>query len=133
MSRNTQQLMLFCTAVVMFVAACMHGQHHVRLLAQAMDQTIQGAEAMEGKLTTTLRISEPERYSGAEVLHTVRQMTGTTIQVEVDGITYRIDPLADTGATVPVQLMGFYRPEFTRDESGKLNKVSFWKEAGDID
>lgn len=133
MSRNTQQLMLFCTAVVMFVAACMQGQHHVRHLAQAMDQTIQGTEAMEGKLTTTLRVSEPERYSGAEVLHTVRQMTGTTIQVEVDGSAYRIDPLADRGATVPVQLMGLYRPEFIRDESGKLNKISFWKEAGDID
>jgi hypothetical protein len=129
MSQNTQQLMLFCTAVVLFVTACLYGQQNVRVLSDALSHMVQTTAEMEGRLTTTLRISEPTRYSGAEVLHTVRQMTGTTVSVEVDGNAYVIDPLVNRRATIPVLLSASYRPEFIRSEAGELLKIAFWKEA----
>lgn len=129
MSQNTQQLMLFCTAVVLFVTACLYGQQNVRILSDALNHLVQTTADMEGRLNTTLRISEPIRYSGAEVLHTVRQMTGTTVSVQVDGIIYVIDPLVNRKETIPVQLAASYRPEFIRSEAGELLKIAFWKEA----
>ncbi|CAM2840299.1 hypothetical protein HP548_17320 [Paenibacillus taichungensis] len=129
MSQNTQQLMLFCTVVVLFVTACLYGQQNVRVLSDALNHLLQTTTDMEGRLNTTLRISEPIRYSGAEVLHTVRQMTGTTVSVQVDGIAYVIDPLVNRRGTIPVQLAASYRPEFIRSGTGELLKIAFWKEA----
>ncbi|UPK41712.1 hypothetical protein [Paenibacillus pabuli] len=128
MSRNTQQLMLFCTAVVLFVTACLYGQQNVRVLSDALNHLVRTTADMEGRLNTTLRISEPTLYSGAEVLHTVRQMTGTMVSVEVDGNAYVIDPLVNRKETIPVQLAASYRPEFIRNEAGELLKIAFWKE-----
>ncbi|WP_440109349.1 hypothetical protein [Paenibacillus sp. QZ-Y1] len=129
MSQNTQQLMLFCTAVVLFVTACLYGQQNVKVLSDSLNRMVQTTAGMEGRLNTTLRITKPDRYSGAEVLHTVRLMTGTAIRVEVDGIAYVIDPLLNRTVTIPVQLNASYRPEFIRSEAGELLKIAFWKEA----
>lgn len=105
MSRNTQHLMLFCTAVVLFVTACLYGQQNVKILSAALNDRVQTTAGMEGRLTTTLHTTNPYQYSGAEVLHTVRQMTGTGIPVEVDGTSYVIDPLVSKTATIPVSSM----------------------------
>lgn len=129
MSQNTQQLMLFCTAVVLFVTACLYGQQNVKVLSDSLNQMVQTTAGMEGRLNTTLRITKPDQYSGAEVLHTVRQMTGTAIRVEVDGNAYVIDPLLNRTVTIPVQLHASYRPEFIRSEAGELLEIAFWKEA----
>ncbi|WFR60682.1 hypothetical protein P9222_19140 [Paenibacillus amylolyticus] len=129
MSQNTQHLMLFCTAVVLFVTACLYGQHHIKILSAALYDRVQTTAGMEGRLTTTLHTTKPDRYKGAEVLHTVRQMTGTGIPVEVDGTSYVIDPIVSKTATIPVQLDAIYRPEFIRNETGELLKIVFWKEA----
>jgi len=129
MSQNTQQFMLFCTAVVLFVTACLYGQQNVRVLSDALNHLVRTTADMEGRLNTTLRISEPTLYSGAEVLHTVRQMTGTMVSVEVEGNAYVIDPLVNRKETIPVQLAASYRPEFIRNEAGELLKIAFWKEA----
>ncbi|NUU79471.1 hypothetical protein [Paenibacillus xylanilyticus] len=129
MSQNTQQLMLFCTAIVLFVTACLYGQQSVSVLSSALSSTMNTTENMEGRMSTTLNISKPLRYSGAEVLHTVRQMTGTPVEVHVDGNTYAIDPLINKSATIPVSVSASYRPEFIRSESGELLKIAFWKEA----
>ncbi|WP_405152832.1 hypothetical protein [Paenibacillus sp. FSL K6-0108] len=128
MSQNTQQFMLFCTAVVLFVTACLYGQQNVRVLSDALNHLVRTTADMEGRLNTTLRISEPTLYSGAEVLHTVRQMTGTMVSVEVEGNAYVIDPLVNRNETIPVQLAASYRPEFIRNEAGELLKIAFWKE-----
>ncbi|PQP81807.1 hypothetical protein C0Q44_19195 [Paenibacillus sp. PCH8] len=129
MSRNTQHLMLFCTAAVLFVTACLYGQHQIRILSAALNDRIQTMAGLEGRLITTLHTTNPDQYSGAEVVHTVRQMTGTGIRVEVDGNAYVIDPLLNKAATIPVQLTSRYRPEFYRSETGELLKIAFWKEA----
>ncbi|QOS79653.1 hypothetical protein JNUCC31_01470 [Paenibacillus sp. JNUCC31] len=129
MSQNTQQLMLFCTAVVLFVTACLYGQQNVKVLSDGLNHMVQTTANMEGRLNTTLHISQPEHYSGAEVLHTVRQMTGTTIRVEVDGTAYVMDPLLNRTVTIPVQLVASYRPEFIRSDTGEVLKIAFWKEA----
>lgn len=129
MSQNTQQLMLFCTAIVLFVTACLYGQQSVSVLASALSSSVHTNEDMEGRINTTLRISKPIRYSGAEVLHTIRQMTGTAVEVQVDGKTYTIDPLINRSATIPVHVSASYRPEFMRDDSGELFRIAFWREA----
>ncbi|WP_340029179.1 hypothetical protein MHB71_07260 [Paenibacillus sp. FSL H7-0940] len=129
MSQNTQHLMLFCTAVVLFVTACLYGQQNVKILSAALNDRVQTTTGMEGRLTTTLHTTNPYQYTGAEVLHTVRQMTGTGIPVVVDGTSYVIDPLVSKTATIPVQLDATYRPEFIRNETGELLKIVFWKEA----
>ncbi|MGR6544310.1 hypothetical protein [Paenibacillus tundrae] len=129
MFRSAQQLMLFSTAVVLFVTACLYGQQLIKTMTDALHNTTQFTVEMEGRMNTTLRTTEPKRYSGAEVLHTVRQMTGTSITVEVDGLAHIIDPLINRKKTIPVQLNGSYRPEFIRDEGGGLMRIQFWKEA----
>lgn len=129
MSQNSQHLMLFCTAVVLFVTACLYGQQNVTILSAALNERVQTTTGMEGRLITTLHTTNPNQYKGAEVLHTVRQMTGTGIPVEVDGTSYVIDPLVNKAATIPVQLDATYRPEFIRSETGELLKIVFWKEA----
>lgn len=128
MSRNTQHLMLFCTAVVLFVTACLYGQWNIRILNEALNDRVKTNAAMEGRVHTTLQTSGMVSYTGAEVLHTVRQMTGTGVQVEVDGHAYIIDPLLDPSAIIPVELKGNYRPEYNRSALGELLKLSFWKE-----
>ncbi|PYE49239.1 hypothetical protein HUB98_03495 [Paenibacillus barcinonensis] len=128
MSRNTQHLMLFCTAVVLFVAACLYGQRNVLILTSALNERTASVTAMEGRIHMTLHSSQPNRYTGAEVLHTVRQMTGTGIQVEVDGLEYIIDPFANPSATIPVELEGNYLPTYNRGAAGELLKLSFRKE-----
>lgn len=128
MSRNTQHLMLFCTAVVLFVAACLYGQRNITILTGALNERAASVTAMEGRIHTTLQSSQLNRYTGAEVLHTVRQMTGTGVQVEVDGHEYVIDPLADPYVTIPVELEGRYLPVYNRSATGELLKLSFRKE-----
>ena len=128
MSRNTQHLMLFCTAVVLFVAACLYGQRNIAILMGALNERAASVTAMDGRIHTTLHSSQLNRYTGAEVLHTVRQMTGTGVQVEVDGHEYVIDPLADSSATIPVELEGSYLPVYNRSDAGELLKLSFRKE-----
>ncbi|MFK0524531.1 hypothetical protein ACINKY_20240 [Paenibacillus illinoisensis] len=129
MSQNTQQLMLFCTAIVLFVTACLYGQQNVSVLASALSFSVHTNEDMEGRINTTLKISKPLRYSGAEVLHTVRQMTGTAVEVQVDGKKYTIDPLINRSANIPVHVSASYKPEFIRNDSGELLRIAFWKEA----
>ncbi|GGH48861.1 hypothetical protein GCM10008014_12990 [Paenibacillus silvae] len=128
MSRNTQHLMLFCTAVVLFVAACLYGQRNIAILMGALNERAASVTEMDGRIHTTLHSSQLNRYTGAEVLHTVRQMTGTRVQVEVDGHEYVIDPLADSPATIPVELEGSYLPVYNRSDAGELLKLSFRKE-----
>lgn len=128
MFRNAQQLMLFSTAAVLFVTACLYGQQLIRTMTDALINTTQITVEMEGRMNTTLHTTSPKRYSGVEVLHTVRQMTGTSIMVEVDGQAHMIDPLINRKNTIPVQLSSTYRPEFVRDEQGVLLKIQFWKE-----
>ncbi|MGQ8873105.1 hypothetical protein [Paenibacillus sp. TSA_86.1] len=128
MSRNTQHLMLFCTAVVLFVTACLHGQWNIRILTEALNDRVKTQAAMEGRVHTTLQTSRIVRYTGDEVLHTVRQMTGSGIQVELDGYGYVIDPLVHPSAMIPVELDGNYQTEYKRSASGELLKLSFWKE-----
>ncbi|CAI6054667.1 hypothetical protein PAECIP112173_01533 [Paenibacillus sp. JJ-100] len=128
MFRNTQQMMLFCTAVVLFVTACLYGQANVKMLRGALNDRVKTNAAMEGRIHNTHLTSEIIRYTGDEVLHTVRQMTGTGVQVEVNGYGYVIDPLIDPSAMIPVELDGNYRPDYYRNESGELVKLSFWKE-----
>ncbi|MNW64692.1 hypothetical protein D3C74_429940 [compost metagenome] len=121
--------MLFCTAVVLFVTACLYGQQNVKILSASLNDRVRTAVGMEGRLTTTLHTTKPSQYCGAEVLHTVRQMTGTGVPVEVDGTSYVIDTLVSKTATIPVQLDATYRPELIRNETGELLKIVFWKEA----
>ncbi|MCK6076822.1 hypothetical protein [Paenibacillus silvae] len=128
MSHNTQHLMLFCTAVVLFVAACLYGQRNIAILMGALNERAASVTEMDGRIHTTLHSSQLNRYTGAEVLHTVRQMTGTRVQVEVDGHEYVIDPLADSSATIPVELEGSYLPVYNRSDAGELLKLSFRKE-----
>ena len=49
MSRNTQHLMLFCTAVVLFVTACLYGQQNVKILSAALNDRVQTTAGMEGR------------------------------------------------------------------------------------
>lgn len=128
MFRNTHQMMLFCTAVVLFVTACLYGQVNVNMIRDALNDRVKTNAAMEGRVHNAHLTSEIIRYTGDEVLHTVRQMTGTGVQVEVNGYAYVIDPLLDPSAMIPVELDGNYRPEYNRNESGELVKLSFWKE-----
>ncbi|WP_434750761.1 hypothetical protein [Paenibacillus amylolyticus] len=128
MSRNTQHLMLFCTAVVLFVTACLYGQWNIRILTNALNDRVETNATMEGRVHTTLQTSGIVRYTGAEVLHTVRQMTGSGVQVEVNGYGSVIDPPVNPSAMIPVELYGNYRTEYKRSASGELLKLSFWKE-----
>ncbi|SCY20357.1 hypothetical protein SAMN05720606_103100 [Paenibacillus polysaccharolyticus] len=128
MTRNTQHMMLFCTAVVLFVTACLHGQWNIRILNEALNDRVKTNAAMEGRVHTTLLTGGFVGYTGAEVLHTVRQMTGTGVHVELDGHEYVVDALEHRSAMIPVELDGNYRVEYNRSASGELLKLSFWKE-----
>lgn len=130
MTRNTQHLMLLCTAVVFLVTACLYGQRNLRILTDALNERMNANAAMEGRVHTTLRTSRLDTYTGAEVLHTVRQMTGTEVQVEINGYVYVIDPLVNPSVMIPVELDAYYRAEYSRNVSGELLKLSFWKEGG---
>lgn len=128
MTRNTQHMMLFCTAVVLFVTACLYGQWNIHILNEALNDRVKTNAAMEGRVHTTLLTGGFVGYTGAEVLHTVRQMTGTGVHVELDGHEYVVDPLEHRSAMIPVELDGNYRAEYNRSASGELLKLSFWKE-----
>ncbi|WP_342551443.1 hypothetical protein [Paenibacillus sp. FSL R7-0652] len=130
MTRNTQHLMLLCTAVVFLVTACLYGQRNLRILTDALNERMNANTAMEGRVHTTLRMSRLDTYTGAEVLHTVRQMTGTEVQVEINGYVYVVDPLVNPSVMIPVELDAYYRAEYSRNVSGELLKLSFWKEGG---
>ncbi|WP_366295470.1 hypothetical protein [Paenibacillus sp. AN1007] len=130
MTRNTQHLMLLCTAVVFLVTACLYGQRNLRILTDALNERMNANAAMEGRVHTTLRTGRLDTYTGTEVLHTVRQMAGTEVQVEVNGYVYVVDPLVNPSVMIPVELDAYYRAEYSRNVSGELLKLSFWKEGG---
>ncbi|CAM2783373.1 hypothetical protein PASE110613_00630 [Paenibacillus sediminis] len=127
MSETTQRMLLLSVALSLFITACVYTLHLGSQMDRALLVVRDNNYGQKRSVQSTIEMTDPETYSGAQVLQSIAQIKENGVAIKVDG---HIFPETTDINDVDVSLLDLtknYIVSYIRNGSGKLIQIVFNK------
>ncbi|NGZ74500.1 hypothetical protein [Saccharibacillus alkalitolerans] len=122
---NAKSFMMLAAVFLLFIGACTYAAEVARTIDEGTS-LVYGLNAEEvRKVKTVLDAPGEEVYSGAQVVHMIRNIAEGGADIEVEGRLYVCTMDYETLDPAQIGLQHKYRASYQRDAYGNLNKIVF--------
>lgn len=122
---NARILIGFSAAILFFIAALSFSLQLAHDTSAAIGQADVENQHKDRNLDQTLRIADVMQRTGAEVIHTIRLLPQTQVELLVEGVVYRpeMDVEALSLRSIPQQKT--YHAQVIRNETGEIVRMIY--------
>ncbi|WP_019423880.1 hypothetical protein [Paenibacillus sp. OSY-SE] len=122
---NARILIGFSAAILFFIAALSFSLQLAHDTSAAIGQADVESQHKDRNLDQTLRIADVVQRTGAEVIHTIRLLPQTQVELLVEGMVYtpEMDVEALSLRSIPQQKT--YHAQVIRNETGEIVRVIY--------